>query len=233
MITAITPTRDRPKAFALCCQWMAAQTSRSEVHWVVVDDGDKPIVPPAGCDYLRRKASGKLNTLPDNLVAALARRKGDGVLIFEDDDYYPPNYCETMEARLKSASASGEVVARYYNVRSRRWNIGGVPQFASLCRTAFRMECVPLFEEAIRETERAGDVSVDRRFWEIARKRGKSLDLFREPKLSVSIKGLPGRAGLGRNHGATVFPNLDPKGETLSKWLGADVAQTYWREFPV
>jgi len=41
IITAITPTGDRPLALALCQQWMDAQTVRPD-QWIVVDDGKIP-----------------------------------------------------------------------------------------------------------------------------------------------------------------------------------------------
>lgn len=228
MITAITPTRDRPAAFYLCAKWMTDQTIRKDIQWIVVDDGDIRIIPPPGCYYVRRNSSGNKNTLALNLMAALERQTGDKIIIFEDDDYYSPEYCQEMDARLGGADATGEMMARYYNVKSRRWNVSGIPGLASLCRTAFRKECVPLFKDAIEKTLRAGDVSIDRRFWELLKESGKNVDLFSEPKICVSIKGLPGRPGLGRNHGDTAFPNIDSEGKVLESWIGKEAAQSYW-----
>ena len=53
-ITLITPTGDRPLAFALCQNWMRKQTVLP-FQWVVVDDGKIPMKPYVPMEYVRRK----------------------------------------------------------------------------------------------------------------------------------------------------------------------------------
>lgn len=226
-VSVITPTRDRPKAFRICRGLMSRQSIRGAIQWIVVDDGDIPIEDPGDCHYLRRPPSREKNTLPLNLLLAAPEARGNHILIMEDDDFYPPDYCESMSMRLRKADACGEIVARYYNVKSRRWNIGGDPSFSSLCRLGFRKEKLGHLIGSAIETKRAGDVSVDKRFWERIKQDTKNIDLFREPKLSVSIKGLPGRPGLGRNHADDIFPNVDPQARVLENWVGKEYADIY------
>lgn len=218
-VTVITPTRDRPLAFSLCRRWMATQDFGGTVQWIVVDDGDVP-VEPGPFEYLRRRPSSCQNTLPDNLTEALDHSTGSRVLIFEDDDFYAPNYISTMVSRPRKELAFGEVKPRYYNVRSRRWHLGPSAGFSSLCRTGFRAEMITLARKAAEETKRAGDVSIDVRFWAEVKQAGVPFCLFDQPKLTVSIKGLPGRAGLGKNHALDIFPNKDPEGLILKSWVG-------------
>jgi glycosyltransferase involved in cell wall biosynthesis len=230
-ITVITPTRDRPQAFALCRQWMAAQELAEPFQWIVVDDGDVPIQ-EGPFEHLRRPPSGARNTLPDNLIEALARARGDRIVIVEDDDFYAPGYLALMAEHLRKDWAAGEVRARYYNVKSRRWHVGPDPSFASLCRTGFRREAADLVRKSAEETKRAGDVSVDIRFWAAVKRAALPFALFEQPKLTVSIKGLPGRAGLGKNHAADIFPHKDPEGLVLKTWVGEAPFSEYARIFP-
>jgi hypothetical protein len=79
---------------------------------------------------------------------------------------------------------------------------------------------ITLARKAAEETKRAGDVSIDVRFWAEVKQAGVPFCLFDQPKLTVSIKGLPGRAGLGKNHAPDIFPNKDPEGLILKSWVG-------------
>lgn len=229
-LTVITPTRDRPQAFALCRRWMASQKAAGPIQWIVVDDGDTP-VEPGPFEHVRREPSGVRNTLPENLIAALDRAREDRIVIMEDDDFYAPGYLAMIGGRLEREWAAGEVKARLYNVKSRRWHTDANPSFASLCRTGFRKEAMPLVRGAAIETRRAGDVSIDVRFWKAVRATGQPCGLFEQPKLTVGIKGLPGRAGLGKNHAPDVFPHKDPEGAILRNWVGETAYAEYRRVF--
>jgi glycosyltransferase involved in cell wall biosynthesis len=230
-LTVITPTRDRPAAFSLCRRWMASQTFRGSIQWIVVDDGDIPIDSARLSDYIRRPPSVQRNTLPGNLKEAILRTKSDRIVFVEDDDYYAPGYLAMMAERLKKECVLGEIAGRYYNVKMRRPHTGSETSFSSLCRTGFRKEATQLILKAVEETERAGDVSVDKRFWALAKNANIRCGLFREPKMMVSIKGLPGRAGLGQNHADSTFPRRDPKGIVLEGWIGKEPASHYWSLF--
>lgn len=53
MITAITPTGDRPLAFVLCQIWMMRQTVQPD-QWIVIDDGSKPMPQIIQMQYIKR-----------------------------------------------------------------------------------------------------------------------------------------------------------------------------------
>jgi len=266
-VTLITTTRDRPEAFALCAHWMSRQTFRGQVQWVVVDDGDQPVEtshleraatwPGWTVKHLRREPSAAACTLQDNLIAAVRSVEGPKVLIVEDDDYYSPLYLEEMIWRLNSTDLVGEMHAKYYNVRDRRWESAENTYHACLCRTGFKANLLNQLEAAARKSKTEGDPYVDLRLWKVSQQAqpvtptnenmwhnpampqpiarqplvvsrtvglpgaiaGK---LFSRRGLSVGIKGMPGRGGLGNGHAAGALKNADPGWEKLIEWLGSD-----------
>lgn len=63
MITIVTPTGDRPLAFALCQHWMMNQTVKPD-QWIVVDDGKTPMRPFVPMEYVRRGSQGRSMVRP-------------------------------------------------------------------------------------------------------------------------------------------------------------------------
>ena len=81
-ITLITPTCNRPEAFALCEYWMSRQTYSGEIQWIVVDDGTESICPTRGQSYIRRSPNtGNEHSLKDNLRDSLIHAQYDKILI--------------------------------------------------------------------------------------------------------------------------------------------------------
>lgn len=280
-VCLVTPTRDRPQAFALCVRWMSRQTFRGTVQWIVVDDGDAPVDEPLlkdgaawpifgwKIDYVRREPSQAVSTLQDNMLAALARVDAPKLLVIEDDEHYAPIYVEEMVWRLGRADMLGESNARYYNVRERRWGIMSNSKHASLCRTGLTQALYGALEKAARDAKQEGDPFIDLRLWG-ANKDDANIPgpptqknahqymwgrvavhlkqpqkkpqaetgfsslapsnsvrtLFAARGISIGIKGMPGRGGLGRAHAQRAFANADPAWQKLIEWIGPD-AQPY------
>jgi hypothetical protein len=236
-VTLVTPTRDRPEAFALCQQWMARQTLHRmpvSMQWLVIDDGDSPANCTMGQEHIRRAPSPSVNTLPQNLIEASRHIKGSKILIIEDDDHYGPLYLEEMLWRLERAEIVGEVKARYYNVRERRWGVMDNDRHASLCRTGFSASLLPIMVRASEMALKDGDPFVDLRLWgsgpptqsgmkpaNILPKEARQ-DKFLHRGLSTGIKGMPGRGGLGGAHRSRAFQNYDPQWAKLVEWIGPD-----------
>lgn len=278
-VALITPTRDRPEAFYLCCTWLFRQTFMRPVQWIVVDDGDTPVdsgfrqVPGQRnwtLSYLRREPSAVACTLQDNLLAAIDVVDAPVVLIIEDDEHYSPLYVEEMVWRLRDVDLTGETRARYYNVAERRWGImGDNTKHASLCRTGFRTTLMPAFKKIVEVANENHDPFIDIRLWKgvpLATKptpaapghdpkrpwarpfatkvaapsaipqsvinepsylpEGSRAVLFENRGISVGIKGMPGRGGIGRAHGSKAFKNPDPTWAKLIEWIGPD-AEAY------
>jgi glycosyltransferase involved in cell wall biosynthesis len=233
-VSLVTPTRDRPEAFALCIEWMSRQTyrHRGPVQWIVIDDGDKPVdldlIERARewknwtVDYVRRPATKDPCTLQDNLLAALEIVRGDGLCVIEDDEWYAPHYLEEMFWRMEASTLVGECNARYYSVRERRWNIAMNTDHVCLCRTGLRRPLYPILAECARSSKREKDVFVDLRLWRTQGKPGLLKQIFSNRLLSVGIKGMPGRGGLGSGHRLNSLSQRDPAWSKLIEWIGPD-----------
>lgn len=236
-IVLITPTRDRPEAFRLCERWIARQTVRDHVEWIVVDDGDEPITPTMGQIYLRRDPSPGVCTLPRNLHAGLDvayAMSPDAVLIIEDDDWYAANYVEFMATKLAWARLTGENHRRYYHLPTRGYLRSYEWKHASLACTGFRREVIPKAMRACKDARVANSPFVDMFLWDVLpqhmlaakhirdeeERLGNAMKTFANRRLSIGIKGVPGRGGLGDGHDASKYEHFDKNGRILREWVG-------------
>jgi len=246
MITAITPTGDRPLAMSLCERWMTNQTVKPD-QWIVVDDGKTPIVPSVPMEYVRREpcAGDPKHTLAINLLQAIPLIKGDKILIIEDDEYYAPNYIEEMAKHLDGSKIAGITQNRYYHLPTGGYYMMHNKGHASLAQTAFTSAFIPTFRGAV-EASMFVDF-LDIRMWRMAKQslnhsfkfggralttrsrvgqlQKSELTLFSDADrpLYVGIKGLPGRAGIGMGHNPGMYPNRDTSGRrVLRQWMPQD-----------
>jgi len=227
MIVLLTPTGGRPRQFELCQKWMAAQTYKGRVLWIVVDDclprtseikeafpDTWTIVHKYPFPVWRLGGNTQSRNLREGLrvIKALPQEDIEGIFIIEDDDYYRPQYLEKMRALLPGYEAVGEMCTVYYNVTTRRWKKHQNTRHSSLFQTAFVLSALKVFEE-----------SLDFKFIDIAFfKRLNCVYLFDNENLSIGIKGMPGRAGIGKGHQNT-GPGNDPDCTTLQNLIGEDV----------
>lgn len=221
-VTAITPTGDRPLAFALCQHWMERQTQRPD-QWLVVDDGAVPVEPFVSMDYVRRPpvATDPKHTLVQNLAAALPLVRCDKVIIMEDDEYYAPAYVARMAQALDGHEVAGIMDSRYYHLPSGKYAMIGNSTHASLAETAFRKSFIPALKVVM-----GGDSYLDMRLWQAARPKPGAF-LFRDlpTPLYLGIKGLPGRAGIGAGHSTHIYRAQDTPARTiLQSWVPGDWA---------
>lgn len=223
-ITAITPTGDRPLAFRLLREWMQNQTRRPD-QWLVVDDGQIPMTPADGFEYVRREPGGSEtgNTLNLNISAALPHVTGDKILIIEDDEYYAPGYVEEMARRLDGHEVVGIGDSRYYHLPTGGHMTNGNARHASLAQTGFRRSFLPAFESCL-----APDGTprwLDDRLWSLANAKGINREIFvdNDVPLYVGIKGLPGRGGIGIGHKQAVYRSHDDADRAmLRRWIPRD-----------
>jgi hypothetical protein len=222
MITAITPTGDRPLALALCQRWVSQQT-RPPDQWLVIDDGVYPAEPYVSMEYVRRerRPEDPPLTLIANLRAALPLIRGDMIVILEDDEYYAPGYLAAFAAQLTSHEVVGIRCSKYYHLPTGRWANIGNHKHASLAQTGFRSSFLPSFAKAL-----AGDTYLDIRLWRAIGSRG---FLFGDERgsLYLGIKGLPGRPGIGMGHNPKMYRCTDPHRSILRQYTGAD-SQIYF-----
>ena len=224
-ITAITPTGDRPLAFALCQHWMDKQTLKVD-QWIVVDDGKTPLEPTAQIEYIRREPQpdDPQHTLVPNLKVALPSIKGDKIVIIEDDEYYAPEYIEEMARWLTQYEVVGIGCSKYYHLPSGgHFKIGNTTH-ASLAETGFRSSFLPEFRALLNK----GNTCLDSRLWEEINKKGQGfifVDSDKNP-LYLGIKGLSGRLGIGVGHNpaAAIYKrySADTSRKKLKQWIPKD-----------
>jgi hypothetical protein len=246
MITAITPTGDRPLAMSLCQRWMTNQTVKPD-QWIVVDDGKTPIVPTVPMEYVRREpcAGDPKHTLAINLIQAIPLIKGDKILIIEDDEYYAPTYVEEMSKHLDGSKIAGITQNRYYHLPTGGYYMMHNKGHASLAQTAFTSAFIPTFQSAVNASMFVDFLDI--RMWRMAKQSlnhgfkfgGRALTtrsrvgqlpkselaLFSDADrpLYVGIKGLPGRAGIGMGHNPGMYMVRDTSGRrVLKQWIPQD-----------
>jgi len=224
ILTLITPTGDRPLAFALCQNWIRKQTLQS-AQWIVVDDGKIPLKPYIPMEYVRREPhpNDPQCTLSLNLEASLPLIKGNKIIIIEDDDYYAPKYVAEMALRLDQHEIVGIGDAKYYHLNSGRYYRHGNMNRASLAQTAFRASFIPEFKEILNR--KRGSTFIDSIIWEKAGWNGRGFIFIdnNNDSLYAGIKGLPGRRGvIGHNPKSYRNPHVDISRKVLRQWVPKD-----------
>ncbi len=225
-INLLTPTGARPAAFSLCEKWIQNQTVKN-FEWICVDDcpatptrfslGQKLIKAP-------KLWTPEINTQRYNMDALLEAANGDVIFIIEDDEYYAPNYVETMLKLLETASVAGISNDRYYHIKAKGYKIIGNWKHASLCRTALRKDVKNLLYQAVHSGEYYFDID----FWKRVRESQVPMSLIAHSKLSIGIKGMPGRGGLGAGHEVIGYAG-DKDYKVFQEWLGSDWA--YYQQY--
>jgi glycosyltransferase involved in cell wall biosynthesis len=223
-VTIITPTGGRPEAFALCEKFVLRQTYTGPVQWIVVNDCHEQWTPPKRDKLIvtvvhptPRWQFGQ-NTQARNLLVAIPEVQYDNVVFFEDDDAYKPEWLDYIVSALTFGAIAGEIPARYYHVPTKRYRINENKRHASLCQTGIRKEYLNYLKSICLECPQFIDVALWRSMFQF----GPALI---ESKMSVGIKGLPGRMGIGMGHrptnGGAWHP--DPDLAVLTEWIGDDV----------
>ena len=136
-ITCLTAACHRPEAWALSEGYMKAQTRKPD-QWIVLDGGDQPSVCTMGQEYHYWKELTGQPAMATKIRRAIENNliKGDILVIWENDDFYAPNYLEWCVSKLTSFDLIGEGRNLYYNVQHRWWFDHGNMSHASLCATA-------------------------------------------------------------------------------------------------
>lgn len=236
MIALITPTGARKDQFELCYKWMKRQTYQGEVLWIIVDDAvpfTTKIIQP---DFRENWETVKIyptprwtgqNTQARNIREGMRYLKEnydkssiDAIFIIEDDDYYKPHYLQAMMDELNGFWLIGETQTVYYNVVYRRFVTNPNRHHASLFQTAFTWDEIPILEQCYKSP------FIDAEMW----KRGLNKHLFHQGTLSVGMKGMPGRGGIGAGHRGAILQHGDLQMRYLTKLIGTD-AKYYERYY--
>lgn len=203
---------------------MKAQTYKGEIQWIVVHDEEGDFLPDASVNMevyrgLTTWHQG-INTQRSNMEEALKHVKGEYIVLWEDDDFYKPDYLQTMVELLQFCNIVGEAQSKYYHV--------GLPGYkemhnyyhASLCQTALRRQALPFLKAAVD----SGQLYFDIHLWNaVHEKRIKSL-LLADSDMVIGIKGMPGRANIGVGGSKLKDYLLDPSLAKLREWVGAQAS---------
>ena len=233
MIALITPTGGRPRQFELCNRWMSQQTYKGKVLWVIVDDcvpftTDLKIDLPDNWVVVKKHPqpywkSGQ-NTQARNLkvgintIKAFPTNQIEAVFIIEDDDYYSPLYLETMMERFEDNDVLAESFTIYYHVGINGWHGGENKLHASLFQVAFKPTVINVFEKSLFAK------FIDKLFFANLRKQAELIKVkrFKRADLSIGIKGLNGRNGIGMGHDKKTYRHIDKDKNILKKLLKED-----------
>ena len=224
VVTLLTPTGARPSAFALCEKWFRNQTIHTnpkyKIQWLCVDDYAKE---PTNftCNQIKVAApkqwTPEINTQRYNLDALMEKATGDIIVNWEDDEYYAPEYLEEMVKLLGMAQIAGISNDRYYHIKAKGYKLIGNWRHASLCRTVIRKEIKNLLYQSVHSGQYYFDIDL----WTRVREKEIPMNLIAHASLSVGIKGMPGRAGLGAVHAIVGYAN-DKTLDKFKEWVGRD-----------
>jgi len=236
MLTAITPTGDRPHQFAICHELMMRQTVKPE-RWIIVDDGVIKVGDIVNKKRLnletiiinRDPKPGKI-TIKDNLLAALDIIKTDDkIIFFEDDDFYPVTYIEVMSKLLNNYTVIGGLLRKYYNLDFQGYREFINPRYGNLNSVAFNVNEKTL-KSLGRVCSNGNGYKVDIEFWQKIQSEGILFFLHSDVKAQViGVKGWK----VGRD-GAVVETHkkyrrkfiYDPDFNALNRYFG-DFSEKY------
>jgi glycosyltransferase involved in cell wall biosynthesis len=235
-ISLVTPTGGRPEAFKLCEYWISQQTVQPD-EWIVVDDYPISTNTNMNQKVIRREPFWKNQemTLPINLAEGIMASSGDVIFVIEDDDWYSPNYIESMMNKIQNFDLIGEGLTKYYNIRNKFYYTHNNLDHAGLFQTAFKKEVSKELIKLVLSNK--NEKYIDILIWKFVH--NKKMFVSKSP-LSVGIKGLPGRMGIGYFHTEASCKNLicaknlglgkkdlSPF-ETLKNWIGEESAKKYY-----
>lgn len=226
IVTLINAPGWRLESLTLFQKYLNQQTYKGVIQWIVIDDQATPLqlgplMPNVQAEIRKGPIVWQegLNTQKVNLTEALKYAKGKYIFFAEEDDYINPKFIETYVWMLDRFALVGESNSKYFNVAVPGWKQMSNFRHASLSSTGMRIEALPHLEAAIA----AQGLYIDIELWGNVRRAGLPTLLFSDKQLSVGIKGMPGRAGIGVGHTKTKDYLIDPRGDKLAEWIGGDV----------
>lgn len=231
MITLLTCTGARPEQWEYCKDYVASQTYANDIRWIIVDDGEvasslRGIPRRIGCEVIRPRPFWKAgeNSQRRNMLAGLDTiSRDEKVVIWEDDDWYAPQYLETLAPLLDRYDLVGEAPAHYYSIPLARYACLNNLRHACLRASAGTRTGVDSLKNCFEQL----DVKFhDLHWWHSHRG---SRHLFRS-KLTIGLKGLPGRGGVCAQH-EYMNGAPDNDGSMLRQWIGDDAERyrSHWK----
>lgn len=221
-VSIITCTGFRPEALALCQKFIEWQNYKGQIQWIVVKDESTAhnLKTTKKNITIEQYYGPKLwepdyNTQRSNMEFAMTKVKGDFLLIFEDDDFYKPNYIQTYVDILKHVEAVGITFAKYYHLKVPGWKVLHNDKHASLASTGVSKWGIPYMVKAIN----SGDMYIDRAFWQMIHENKRPNALIGGSSLMIGIKGMVGRQGITPSHKELRDYQMDVGCVKLQEWI--------------
>jgi len=205
-ISLITPTGSRQYAFSLCEKYMLNQTFKDHIQWIVVDDGEIPTQINLNQEYVRSDIIWKegLNTQAYNLLLGLEKVKNDILFFIEDDDWYSPNFIQSIIdflLKIKNTHIIGEADSLNYNIRTNQYFLHKMRNMTSLYKTCITREAYPFLKKLLlyyyeNNTKLINNnFFIDRMLWKSNDSNTFNKYLINNNNLAIGIKNMPGRKG--------------------------------------
>ena len=226
-VCVITPTGDRPLTLKILRDCIESQTVKPN-KWIIIDDGqfdssiivrDLPYV-----SYVKRPRTESGNTIKENMLKAFDICNAQNIIIMEDDDWYAPDYIESMLEGLKHNKLVGIRPYMYYSLKTKSYMIRGQRNSMSIwATTAFHPDLIPEIRKVINITK---DHSIDINVWNaLGQKFGYVFE--KDHMMHVGIKNAPGRNGTTGTHDKESLGTFDPDGSFLKKIVGSRFFNMY------
>lgn len=219
MLTIFTPTRHRPKTFALLERYVERQKGNIPWRWIVACDGGVD-------DYnftmgqeviVREHVEGWIHSLNANYLACSeAAEDAEKIICLEDDDWYHPEYFLHMDRWLDEFDLVGIARNRYYHVPNKAYCVMPNVLTSAMGTTGFTKKVIPSFQMQCL----LGSPYVDWHLWGSYEGKKK---LFPDYNfLQVGIKGSIEHGGIGIGH--SLCEPKDEDGSVFREWFGEDAA---------
>ena len=225
-VSIITPTPGRP-TLALTKDWVQHQAYAGEYEWIIATSGDVPeeVEPWATVIKTDGKFRGKPADLYANTKAALAAATGDVVVVFEDDDYYAPDWISRCAMAIEGGAVLvGQQTSHHYFVPAQRMRSYRWKDRASWAATAFAR--TPEMVERVNEICRRGrGLSPDIDLWRLTQKALAKNELL-DCNSVFQMKGVC--PGLGMGHQPRRYYQCEPGSRDVAiNICGAGVIESY------
>lgn len=201
-IAVITPTRgDRPNLLQQCKKYVAEQTLQPFKHYII-DYTPKS----EACDLIPRIKEG------------LKQAKADGcdyIFIFEDDDFYHPEYIELyINKGLYDFDFIGVNSTFYYHLKTQQFVSIFHGNRASLFNTAFSIKAIDKFKWPNDDF-----ANLDFELWKYAATKISNA-FFLDPILNIGIKHGIGKTGGSAHNENFEYQQKDKNFELLAYHTG-------------
>ena len=205
-ISLITATGSRKYAFSLCEKYISNQTFKHNIQWIVVDDGETPTQMNLNQEYIRSDIIWKegSNTQAYNLLIGLEKVKNDILFFIEDDDWYSPNFIQSIIdflLKIKNTQIIGESNSLNYNILTNQYYLCEMNNMASLYKTCITKEVYPFFKKLLlfyHENNSKlinNQIFIDQMLWSDKNNTFNKY-LIDNNNLAIGIKNMPGRKGV-------------------------------------